>query len=87
MKFNLDSIGSILIAAIVAGEQDAILTFLQSFYTKDPDEYKALLFLANYGLKKAAEAATKSATSLDDQTIAAAQKLLADSAAKNGITL
>jgi hypothetical protein len=87
MKFNLDSIGSILIAAIVAGEQDAILTFLQSFYTRNADQYKAIIFLANYALKEAAGAATKSATSLDDQTIAAAQKLLADSAAKNGIVL
>lgn len=87
MKFNLDSIGAILISALVAGEQDAILTFLQSFYTKDPDEYKAIIFLASFGLKKAAEAATKSTTTLDDQTIAAAKNLLAASAAKNGITL
>lgn len=87
MKFNVDSIGAILISALVAGEQDAVLTFLQSFYTKDPDEYKALIFLANYGLKKAAEAATKSETTLDDQTIAAAKGLLTASAAKNGITL
>lgn len=87
MKFNLDSIGAILISALVAGEQEAILAFLQSFYTKDPDEYKAIIYLANFGLKKAADAATKSATQLDDQTIAAAKGLLAASALKNGITL
>jgi hypothetical protein len=87
MKFNLDSIGAILISALLAGEQDAILAFLQTFYTKDPDEYKAIVALANYGLKKAAEAATKSATTLDDQTIAAAHSILAASAAKNGIAL
>jgi hypothetical protein len=87
MKFNVDSIGSILISALVAGEQDAVIAFLQSFYDKDPDEYKALVFLANYGLKKAAEAATKSATTLDDQTIAAAKSLLVASATKNGISL
>lgn len=87
MKFNLDSIGAILISALVAGEQDAVLTFLQSFYTKDPDEYKAIIYLANFGLKKAADAATKSATQLDDQTIAAAKGLLTASALKNGITL
>jgi len=87
MKFNVDSIGAILISALVAGEQDAVIAFLQSFYEKDADEYKAIIFLANYGLKKAAEAATKSATTLDDQTIAAAKSLLAASATKNGITL
>lgn len=87
MNFNLDSIGAILISALVAGEQEAVLSFLQSFYTRDADQYKALIFLANYGLKKAAEAAEKSTTKLDDQTIAAAKGLLVASAQKNGITL
>jgi hypothetical protein len=87
MKFDLDSIGAILISALVAGEQDTVIAFLQSVHDKDADLYKALVFVANYGLKKASDAASKSTTKLDDETVAAIKGLLIASAAKNGITL
>lgn len=87
MNFNVDSIGQMLISFFLSSEQEAAIAFLQSFYTKDPAEYKALIFLASYGLKKAADAAEKSKTTLDDAAIAAIKTILVASATKNGITL
>lgn len=87
MNFNLDSIGAILISALVAGEQDAAVAFLQTVFEKDADLYKALVFVANYGLKKAADAATTTTTKLDDEAVAAIKGILVASATKNGLTI
>lgn len=85
--FNLDLIGGILINAIVTAEKATVVAFLQSIADKDKDEYKALVYSANYGLKKASAATAKTGTKLDDQAVAAIQDILASSAAQNGITL
>lgn len=87
MNFNLDLIGGILINALVTAEKTPVLAFLQSIHDKDVDEYNALIFAANYGLKKAAEFSTKSATQLDDEAVAAIKSILSESASENGITL
>jgi len=84
---NLDLIGGILISAIVSAEKAPVLAFLQSIHDKDADEYKALIFAANYGLKKAKTATDKTGTKLDDQAVAAIQDILSSSASANGITL
>lgn len=87
MNFNLDLIGGILINALVSAEKAPVLALLQSIYDKDADQYKALIYTANYGLKKAKTATDKTATKLDDEALSALQGVLTDSAAANGITL
>ena len=87
MNFNLDLIGGILINALVSAEKAPVLAFLQSIHDKDSDEYKALIFAANYGIKKAKTATDKTTTKLDDEALAAIQDILKSSADANGITL
>lgn len=84
---NLDFIVSLLINALKTAGKEPAIAFLQSLHDKDADLYKVIVVVANYGLKKGAEAADKSKTNLDDETVAALQEILAASASQNGITL
>ena len=84
---NLDFIVGILISALKTAGKEPALAFLQSIHDKDKDLYKVIVVVANYGLKKGADAAAKTKTSLDDETVAALQEILTASASANGITL
>lgn len=84
---NFDTIGGILIGALVAAEKDVAIKAMQSIYELDSDLYTGGLYIAKYALKKGATEALKTATSLDDQGVAALQSLITASGANNGIIL
>lgn len=84
---NSDTIIQILMSAAVAGFLEPADSFLQTIHDKDVNEYNALIYAAYWGLTKAGQAASKTATKIDDEGVQAVYTILNGSASKNGITL
>lgn len=87
MNFDLSLIGGFLISALVTAERPVALGLLQSFHDKNVHDYKALVFLANSGIRHAQDAASTTNTTLDDQALAALLEIVTASASQNGITI
>ena len=84
---NLEFILGLLISALATAGTTPAVSLLQSIHDKNPKQYRALVYVLDYGLSEGADLALKTATKVDDETVAALQAILRASATQNGITL
>ena len=84
---NFDLIAGLVLSSLVAAGKPKAIELLQELYTKNVHDYKAAIALLNAGAEHLKSAVEKTATSLDDNALAAVQDILASSATKNGLSL
>lgn len=84
---NFDLIAGLVLGALATAGKPKALQLLEDLKAKSLPDYKAVLYALNAAAQHLKVVVTGTATSLDDQALAAVEDILATSASNNGLSL